>query len=495
MLNRCQLDPWGGEGEADSRVGSRGPVPNKPLTALASAKHTTTLAFAAFPSLLLRPEHCNQHVFQSLAAIHGPPPHPHHLLSLHPCFRLLVRLLRTSNKSGGSYQAPEHQHCLCLFNLFLDRLHIQEGRSGTLNGFTRSCEHSANYCGMSFPWSGRIILASSMRRVLSWANNLKSKPLSEPGKAPKLGSANTYPSCICPCSSCTMSTGRCSHFSWSRPKMPLKFALAKNKNARSMVTRHPWDEPNACARNGLRITLLKNLSRWLQGLRKFRWSLHSGNQCLPTQAGMCLWEKGEESCKTTRFLEKDAPEPLGLSNADHAEWIKGGQTILEGLLWLSTRARPDLPFSLVVSTHNLDTRFTFLWFNSALDTLTIFRRAKVCRELCRGWAVCSFHFTEVNAQLWSLLCWWHWVATTLPPSPCWKNRDGAQDVCPSTVNRLDKRCYKTSWHWHMFLLLNKLLTHWPNPKRIWPRRPRTLRVAWVCIDEFPCPFLTFLLAT
>ena len=34
MSNRCQIDPWGGEGEADSRVGSGGPVPNKPLTTL-----------------------------------------------------------------------------------------------------------------------------------------------------------------------------------------------------------------------------------------------------------------------------------------------------------------------------------------------------------------------------------------------------------------------------------------------------------------------------
>ena len=30
MSNRCQIEPWGGEGEADSRVGSGGPVPNKP---------------------------------------------------------------------------------------------------------------------------------------------------------------------------------------------------------------------------------------------------------------------------------------------------------------------------------------------------------------------------------------------------------------------------------------------------------------------------------
>ena len=32
MLNRCQIDPSKGEGEVDSRVGSGGPVLNKPLT-------------------------------------------------------------------------------------------------------------------------------------------------------------------------------------------------------------------------------------------------------------------------------------------------------------------------------------------------------------------------------------------------------------------------------------------------------------------------------
>ena len=34
MLHRCQIDPWGGEGEVDSRVGSGGSVPHKPLTTL-----------------------------------------------------------------------------------------------------------------------------------------------------------------------------------------------------------------------------------------------------------------------------------------------------------------------------------------------------------------------------------------------------------------------------------------------------------------------------
>ena len=30
MLNRCQIDAKGGEGEVDSRVGCGGPVPNNP---------------------------------------------------------------------------------------------------------------------------------------------------------------------------------------------------------------------------------------------------------------------------------------------------------------------------------------------------------------------------------------------------------------------------------------------------------------------------------
>ena len=34
MLNRCQIDPRGGEGEADSRATFGGSVPNKPLTSL-----------------------------------------------------------------------------------------------------------------------------------------------------------------------------------------------------------------------------------------------------------------------------------------------------------------------------------------------------------------------------------------------------------------------------------------------------------------------------
>ena len=38
VLNRCQIDPRGGEGEADSRVRSGGSVPNEPLTTAAALR-------------------------------------------------------------------------------------------------------------------------------------------------------------------------------------------------------------------------------------------------------------------------------------------------------------------------------------------------------------------------------------------------------------------------------------------------------------------------
>ena len=43
MSNRCQIDPRGGEGEADSRVGSGGPVPNKPLTIIGMQRFLLTV--------------------------------------------------------------------------------------------------------------------------------------------------------------------------------------------------------------------------------------------------------------------------------------------------------------------------------------------------------------------------------------------------------------------------------------------------------------------
>ena len=41
-------------------------------------------------------------------------------------------------------------------------------------------------------------------------------------------------------------------------------------------------------------------------------------------------------------FKKQDPEPPDLTNPDHAEWMKRGQRILGGLLWFSTRTRPDL---------------------------------------------------------------------------------------------------------------------------------------------------------
>ena len=45
-------------------------------------------------------------------------------------------------------------------------------------------------------------------------------------------------------------------------------------------------------------------------------------------------------------FRKDDPLPPDASNPEHLEWIKRGQRILGGLLWLSTRTRPDLAFAV-----------------------------------------------------------------------------------------------------------------------------------------------------
>ena len=59
MLNRCRIDPWGGEGEADSRMGSGGSVPNKPLTIIVSnagqilfSDYVLSLSFDPRPTIL-----------------------------------------------------------------------------------------------------------------------------------------------------------------------------------------------------------------------------------------------------------------------------------------------------------------------------------------------------------------------------------------------------------------------------------------------------------
>ena len=64
---------------------------------------------------------------------------------------------------------------------------------------------------------------------------------------------------------------------------------------------------------------------------------------------------------TTRepeHFQKEAPLPPNPSIPEHQEWIKRGQRILGGLLWLSTRTRPDLSYSVSfpaqVLTRDLD---------------------------------------------------------------------------------------------------------------------------------------------
>ena len=45
-------------------------------------------------------------------------------------------------------------------------------------------------------------------------------------------------------------------------------------------------------------------------------------------------------------FKKVAPPPPDPSNPEHQEWIKRGQRILGGVLWLSTRARSDLAYAI-----------------------------------------------------------------------------------------------------------------------------------------------------
>ena len=45
-------------------------------------------------------------------------------------------------------------------------------------------------------------------------------------------------------------------------------------------------------------------------------------------------------------FRRETPLPPDPTNVEHQQWIKIGQKILGGLLWLSTRARPDLSYSV-----------------------------------------------------------------------------------------------------------------------------------------------------
>ena len=55
--------------------------------------------------------------------------------------------------------------------------------------------------------------------------------------------------------------------------------------------------------------------------------------------------KRNTSGEPTHF-QKDPPLPPDPTNSEHQRWIKIGQRILGGLLWLSTRTRPDLAFAV-----------------------------------------------------------------------------------------------------------------------------------------------------
>ena len=55
--------------------------------------------------------------------------------------------------------------------------------------------------------------------------------------------------------------------------------------------------------------------------------------------------KRNTSGEPTHF-QKDPPLPPDPTNSEHQRWIKIGQKILGGLLWLSTRTRPDLAFAV-----------------------------------------------------------------------------------------------------------------------------------------------------
>ena len=45
-------------------------------------------------------------------------------------------------------------------------------------------------------------------------------------------------------------------------------------------------------------------------------------------------------------FRKEAPLPPDPTDVEHQQWVKIGQKILGGLLWLSTRTRPDLSYSV-----------------------------------------------------------------------------------------------------------------------------------------------------
>ena len=62
-------------------------------------------------------------------------------------------------------------------------------------------------------------------------------------------------------------------------------------------------------------------------------------------------------------FKKVAPPPPDPSNPEHQEWIKRGQRILGGVLWLSTRTRPDLAYAVSATAQVLTKDFELLKVN------------------------------------------------------------------------------------------------------------------------------------
>ena len=88
-------------------------------------------------------------------------------------------------------------------------------------------------------------------------------------------------------------------------------------------------------------------------------------------------------------FQKDAPLPPDPNIPEHQEWIKRGQRILGGFLWLSTRTRPDLAYSVSstaqVLTRDLDLLKTklrhLLQYLNSTKTLGLLYRFPKKREL------------------------------------------------------------------------------------------------------------------
>ena len=72
---------------------------------------------------------------------------------------------------------------------------------------------------------------------------------------------------------------------------------------------------------------------------------HYTQELLRNHSSHISARKRNTSGEPTHF-QKDPPLPPDPANSEHQRWIKIGQRILGGLLWLSTRTRPDLAFAV-----------------------------------------------------------------------------------------------------------------------------------------------------